>query len=53
MTIHIRNLDSALRLLQDEAVQRAARLLNIRLMRKGATKFSRYHCFDLADLLVD
>ncbi len=31
-----------------EAVQKAIRIFNLRLMRKGATIFNRYHSFDLS-----
>lgn len=41
------------RLLADEAVCCAARALNLHLMRKGRTLFSRYHCFQLADDVID
>ena len=41
-------------LLRDPAVLNAARHLNLRLMKKGATTlFSRYHCFLLADQVVE
>lgn len=36
-------------LLEDERVVRAIRLFNLRLMKKGPCRFSRYHCMDLAD----
>lgn len=41
-------------LLRDPAVLNAARHLNLRLMKKGATVlFARYHCFLLADQIVN
>ncbi len=43
---------NALRLLNHDAFLRSARLFNLRLMRKGACTFSRYHCMDLADQLM-
>jgi hypothetical protein len=39
-------------LLEDERVVRAIRLFNLRLMKKGPCRFSRYHCMDLADQLL-
>ena len=42
----------AVRVLADPAVQSAAGLLNLRLMRKGGNIYARFHCFDLADRLV-
>lgn len=41
------------RLLSDDAVYTSARSLNLHLMRKGRTLFSRYHCFPLADEVID
>ncbi len=38
--------------LQQSAVILAIRLFNMRLMKKGACVYSRYHCFDLADRLL-
>lgn len=35
-----------------EAVRRAIRTFNLRLMRKGATIFNRYHSFDLSDAIL-
>ena len=40
------------RLLQQPAIIAAARLFNLRLMRKGACIWSRSHCLDLVDHLV-
>jgi hypothetical protein len=40
------------RLLEDERIVRAIRLFNLRLMKKGPCRFSRYHCMDLADRLL-
>lgn len=44
---------SSERLLQHTAVRTAIRLLNLRLMRKGPCTYARYHCPQLADLLLD
>ena len=43
--------ETFLRLLEEPPVVAAARLFNLRLMRKGATIWSRNHCLDLADEL--
>lgn len=32
---------------------RSARLFNLRLMRKGGTIYSKFHCFDLVDDILD
>ena len=40
-------------LLSDADFIPSLRELNLRLMRKGATVFNRYHCFPLADRLLD
>lgn len=39
-------------LLTDRQIVAAARLLNLRLCRKGPNQSSRYHCLDLADELI-
>lgn len=44
--------DEAFRLLEDLDFLRAARLLNLRLMRKSATPYGKFHCFALADQVV-
>ena len=36
-----------------EAVQKAIRLFNLRLMRKGATIYNRYHSFDLSRVIFE
>lgn len=33
-------------------IQRAARLLTLHLMRKRTNLYARFHCHDLADLLL-
>jgi len=48
----IRGADAALHLLDNQYVVKAARLMNLRLMRKGACTFNRYHCLDLADQII-
>src|SRR5215212_3155097 len=52
MHLVLGNLSSAIRVLADPAVQSAAGLLNLRLMRKGGNIYARYHCFELADQLI-
>ena len=44
--------DEALELLKDADFLRAARLLNLRLMRKSATPYGKFHCFALADQVL-
>lgn len=46
------SLDALSSLLIDPAVQRASAHFNLRLMRKGAAMFSRYHCVDLATTVL-
>ncbi|WP_291432219.1 hypothetical protein [Deinococcus sp.] len=43
------NAPAAAALIVDEHVSAAMRLMNLRLMRKGATYYGRYHNLDLAD----
>jgi hypothetical protein len=38
--------------LKDGKFLRAARLLNLRLMRKSATPYGKFHCFALADQVL-
>jgi hypothetical protein len=52
MSVELGNLSSAIRVLADPAVQSAAGLLNLRLMRKGGNIYARFHCFELADQLI-
>jgi hypothetical protein len=49
----VAGVDRAAALLTDEAVLKGIRTFNLRLMRKGTTLFGRFHCFNLADRLVD
>ncbi|HRF61155.1 MAG TPA: GIY-YIG nuclease family protein [Fimbriimonadaceae bacterium] len=41
--------ENALRVLSDPLMVRAMRLMNLRLMKKGPTYYSRAHCFGLVD----
>jgi hypothetical protein len=52
IALSTRGVRDALRLLDNDAFVQAARTFNLRLMRKGACTFSRYHCMDLADQLM-
>ena len=52
LTLHIQGLATLQDILNDPAILAAARLLNLHLMRKRINLYARYHCFDLADLLV-
>ena len=40
-------------LIHDTEIQKAMRLFNLRLMRQGPCISSQFHCFDLADNLVE
>jgi hypothetical protein len=46
------DVDVVTRLIEDPVIAKASRVLNLRLMRKGATLYSRYHCFDLVDSVL-
>ncbi|MCC7446695.1 MAG: hypothetical protein IT324_04725 [Anaerolineae bacterium] len=50
--LHADSIDHLLSLLNDNAILDAARYLNYRVMSLGRTVYARYHCYDLADLLV-
>lgn len=50
--LEIRGAGATLKLLKDPVFLQAIRLFNLRLMKKGACNFGRYHCLDLADLLT-
>ena len=45
-------IETALRFLEREEFLHAARLFNLRLMRKGPCVYARHHCFDLADEVI-
>lgn len=45
--------DEALSILDDVIFLNAAKSFNLRNMRRGAHVYARYHCMDLADLLLD
>lgn len=50
--IQFTKLDQVARALDDPAVVRAAQLSSHNLMRRRTNFYRRFHCFDLADLLV-
>ncbi|MBP1466261.1 hypothetical protein EYB53_011145 [Candidatus Chloroploca sp. M-50] len=52
LRLRVDGLDQLERLIADPGVQYAARLLNLHLMRKRTNLYARYHCYDLADLLL-
>lgn len=52
VTLDCLSLDALTSLLIDPAVQMASAHFNLRLMRKGATIFYRYHCVDLATAVL-
>ena len=53
VNVECNSLPLATRFFRYDPVVMAARLLNLRLMRKGPCNFARYHCPQLADLLLD
>lgn len=48
----IQGSESAKKFLQHKEIILAIRLFNLRLMKKGACIFSRYHCIDLAEIIT-
>jgi hypothetical protein len=52
MQLKVTGLDEVERFLQQEPVARAIREFNMRLMKKGASVYGRYHCLDLADVIL-
>jgi hypothetical protein len=51
--LEITGADVAKTVIQDKEIQKAIRLLNLRLVRKAPCIFGRYHCLDLADKLLE
>lgn len=49
----IRGVDGARAMLANPLMKQAIREFNMRLIRKGPTVSSKFHCFDLADRLVE
>jgi len=52
MAIHADTLPVIESLVADHRIRQAAAQLNLRLMRKGPTVYSRFHCIDLADRVL-
>lgn len=50
--IFVQDFDDAMKILQDNQIVRAIKIFNLRQMQKGATVYGRYHCIDLAKLLL-
>jgi hypothetical protein len=48
----IHGVGAALRLFDNPHFVKSARLMNLRLMRKGLCNNSRHHCIDLADQII-
>lgn len=53
VNISVQGLAQLEQLLRNPDILAAARLLNLHLMRKRTNFFARYHCYDLADLLLE
>jgi hypothetical protein len=53
INLFTRSVADAKSLFEDNVMVKSMRLMNMRLMRKGPCTYSRYHCFDLADRLLD
>lgn len=51
-SIEVQGLEEALKILQDENIIFAIKTFNLRQMQKGATVYGRYHCIDLAKLIL-
>ena len=52
LQIQVRSPTQAARILKNRAILEGARLMNLRLMRKGASLQSKHHCFDLSDQVL-
>lgn len=53
INLEINGSHDALKMMRDVDIIRAVRTFNLRLMKKGACVYNRYHCLSLADRLVD
>jgi hypothetical protein len=53
VNVYVEELGNVLNVLHNPYILEAIRLFNLRLMRKGANWYYRYHCFDLADRLLE
>jgi hypothetical protein len=49
MRIHFSSMEELMFFLTEPRFIKSARIFNIRLMRKGGTIYSKFHCFDLVD----
>lgn len=52
MHLHITGKSEIEGFLREDAVARAMRLFNLRLMKKGPSVYGRYHCLELADRIL-
>ena len=52
VTLHVQGNDAMAELLADESVSKAAAVLALRVMRKRATIYAKFHCPQLADLAL-
>jgi hypothetical protein len=50
--IDVEGVEDAIKILHDENVIYAIKTFNLRQMQKGATVYGRYHCIDLAKLIL-
>lgn len=53
VSLKTEGLDHLEKMLSDERIQKSSAQLNLRVMRKRATIFNRYHCKQLADQIVE
>ncbi len=51
--IEMNDLYTIIAVLQNKVILRAARELNLRVMKRGKTPYSNYHSYQLADWLID
>lgn len=51
-SLEVQDLDLLTQIVQDLRIQAAARVLNLRLMRKGPTIYGKYHCPAFADDVI-
>lgn len=50
--LEVEKADMALKLISDKDILQAIKIFNLRLMKKGACTYNRYHCLSLADRLI-
>jgi hypothetical protein len=51
-SIEVQGINDAMKLLRDKNVVAAIKTFNLRQMQKGATVYGRYHCIDLAKMVL-